>query len=252
MKPYYSDSLVTIYHGDCLAVLPTIKTASIDVIATDPPYNVSSRNGRDGTTKGGLKRKDGTMREVRRDFGEWDRDWDATPFLAESCRVLSDGGSLVAFTSEFLLAPYLASGLTHKSMLYWCKSNPAPSFGRLYVRAVEMAVWQTKGAGWGFNGGGYQPNVYHAPILNGFRAENVEARVHPTQKPVELMMWIIGQHSRDGVVLDPFMGSGTTIKAAKELNRRAIGIELEERYCAIAAERCCQEVLNFDAPTAAI
>lgn len=245
VTPYYDDGNgIVIYHGDSRTVLPSLPAGSVQCVATDPPYNVSHRNGRDGTTAGGLRRKDGTVRTVRRDFGAWDRDWEPAPFLAETVRLLAEGGSLVAFVSEFLVADYLASGLTHKSLLYWIKDNPAPSFGRLYVRAVEMAVWQVKGDGWCFEGGGYRRNDYRAPILNGFRAVNVEARAHPTQKPVELMRWILETHSRqDDVILDPFMGSGTTLRAAKDLGRRAIGIEIDEHYCAVAVERLSQEVL---------
>ena len=68
---------------------------------------------------------------------------------------------------------------------------------------------------------------------------------HPTQKPVKLMGWCIGLIDDPQSILDPFMGSGTTLRAAKDLNRKAIGIEIEEKYCEIAANRMSQEVLNF-------
>ena len=74
-------------------------------------------------------------------------------------------------------------------------------------------------------------------------SERGEPRLHPTQKPLILMRWIIGR-CPEGVVLDPFMGSGTTLRAAKDLGRRAIGIDIDERYCQIAAQRCAQEVLD--------
>jgi DNA modification methylase len=70
-------------------------------------------------------------------------------------------------------------------------------------------------------------------------------RQHPTQKPLDLMRWCIGLEPNIQTILDPFMGSGTTLRAAKDLGRKAIGIELEERYCEIAAKRLAQEVLNF-------
>ena len=103
-------------------------------------------------------------------------------------------------------------------------------------------VWQTKGGNWTFNATGATHNVYNFPIVDS------ALRVHPTQKPEALMRQLIAVHSRsDDVVLDPFMGSGTTLRAAKALGRRAIGIDLEEKWCEHAARRCSQEVLGLSA-----
>jgi DNA modification methylase len=71
--------------------------------------------------------------------------------------------------------------------------------------------------------------------------------VHPTQKPEAVMRWCIKLSGTQGTILDPFMGSGTTLVAAKNLGRKAIGVEIEERYCEIAVKRLAQEVFNFDA-----
>lgn len=250
MTPYYEDDAVTLYLGDsdgsngetpCLQQLQT----DVDAVITDPPYNVSTRNGRDGTTPGGLKRKDGTTREVRRDFGEWDRTWVPGPFLEESTRLLREGGSLIAFTSEFLIGDYVASGLNHRNLIYWRKTNPTPAFRMLYVRAIEMAVWQVKGkTGWTWNGGGYVPNVYEGKVIAGFTVANGELREHPTQKPLWLMRALIEQHTKPGdLILDPFAGSGTTLVAAKQLGRRAIGIEMNTEYAEAAVRRLAQGVL---------
>lgn len=239
--PYYQDDAVTIYHGDCRDVLPTLTSTSVALVLTDPPYNISNRNGRDGTTVGQLKRADGTARKVWKDFGEWDRDWEPGPFLAETMRLLADGGSLVACTSEFLIADYLASGLNHRCLLFWRKANPTPAFRQVYVRTVEMAVWQVKGStGWCFNGGGYEHQVWEGPA--------VANKQHPTQKPLGWMSHLVNMHSLSGgLVVDPHCGSGTTLRAAKDLGRRAVGIELDERYCEIAARRLSQGVLDFGA-----
>jgi site-specific DNA-methyltransferase (adenine-specific) len=254
VKPYYEDEAVMIYHGDCREVLLQL-TEPVDLVLTDPPYNVSARNGRGNTTIGRVKRKhvitgaraDGSesYREIKRDFGEWDYDWDATPLLSETRRLLCDGGSLIAFTSEFLLAAYLQSGLDHRCLLYWLKANPAPNFRGLYQRSVEMAVWQTKGGSWTFNASGATKNTVAAPIVSGWRCQNTnEKRRHPTQKPLEVVSHWMQIHSNPGdLILDPFMGSGTTLRAAKDLGRRAIGIEIEERYCEIAAKRMAQAVM---------
>lgn len=254
MTPYYEDEWVTIYHGDALEVVAGLEAGSIDVVFTDPPYNVSDRNGRDATTVGRLKRKDGTARKVWRDFGAWDRGWDPEPFVAEAVRLLRDGGSLLSFVSEFTLAPFLASGLNHRGLVYWRKSNPTPAFRQLYVRAIEMIVWQVKTdaarkQSWTWNATGYRPNVYDGPVLAGFNVVNgAEPRTHPTQKPLWLIRSLLGVHSAPGeLILDPYMGSGTTLHAAKSMGRRALGVEANEKHCERAAIRCSQEVLGLSA-----
>lgn len=245
MRPYYERDGIVIYHGDCLDVLPTL--GPVDHVITDPPYNVSARGvgGRANSTIGSVPRKDGTDREIVRDFGEWDHEWDPEPFVACAKGLVRPGGSLIAFTSEFLIEPYLRTGLDHRSMLYWRKSNPTPAFRKFVVRAVEMAVWQTNGGGWVFNAGGYRPNVWDGPILNGYTVETTdEKRVHPTQKPAWLLREWINLFTDPGeTILDPFAGSGTTGRAALDLGRKAILIEREERWCEVAAKRMSQAVL---------
>jgi len=247
MSLYYSDGSVTLHHGRMEDVLPTLADGSIDAVITDPPYNVSTRNGRDGTTPGRLLRKDGTSRKVQRDFGEWDRTWMPGPFLEHTSRLLRPGGSLVAFTSEFLIGDYMLSGLNHRNLIYWRKTNPTPAFPQLYVRAVEMAVWQVQGkTPWVWNGGGYVQNVYTGPVVSGFRCANGETRVHPNQKPLWLMRSLIDQHTEpSSLIVDPFAGSGSTLAAAKYSGRRCLGVELDESYCEKAAERLAQDVLDF-------
>lgn len=248
-SPYYDDGSATIYLGDCVEVLPSLGLSDVALVATDPPYNVSARavGWRANTTIGRVPRKDGTMREIVRDFGEWDHQWDPAPFVALVAPMLKAGGSLVAFTSEFLFDAYLRSGLDHRALLFWRKSNPAPNFRKQIVRAVEMAVWQTKGKGWTFNAGGYCPNVWDGPVINGYTCENTaEQRWHPTQKPEWLMNQWVALFSNGGdLVVDPHMGSGTTIVSAKRLGRRAIGIEREERWCERAAKRLSQGALDL-------
>lgn len=91
-EPYYQDAAVTLYLGDCLDTLPELAAQSINAIITDPPYNVTDRNGRDDTTIGRVARKDGTYREVNKAFGDWDRDWQPEPFISHTERLLIGGG----------------------------------------------------------------------------------------------------------------------------------------------------------------
>lgn len=266
MKPVYNAEGVTLYQGDCAEVMGALPTGSVDLILADPPYNVSARGvgGRAHTTIGRVltgTRPDGSRsyREIVRDFGAWDHGWDPEPFLAEAQRVLRDGGALIAFTSEFLFEHYGRSGLDHRALLYWRKTNPAPNFRKQIVRALEMAVWQTKGGHWTFNAGGYRPNVWDGPIVSGYSTvNNHEPRVHPTQKPLWLMHeWVQIFSEPSAVILDPFAGSGTTLRAAKNLGRRAIGIELhneigedgvDRRYCDAIVGRLAQSALPIDVP----
>ena len=242
IKPYYQEGGIEIYHGDCVDVLPNLDLVAADLILTDPPYNVSKRaiGGRANTTVGRVPRKDGTTREIVRDFGSWDHNWKPEPFLQLVWPMLRPGAALVAFTSEFLLQAYLENtALEHRALLFWRKTNPAPNFRRQIVRAVEMAVWQTKGKGWTFNAGGYRPNVWEFPAISGHTCQNTrEKRIHRTQKPERLIRaWVELFSNADDLVIDPFMGSGTTLRCAKDTGRKAIGVEISEEDCEKAANR---------------
>ena len=243
-QPYWTseDGRIVIYHGDCLDVLPQLADGSVDLILTDPPYNVSDRG---AAGIGGLRRADGTFRHIALDFGAWDHGFDATAFLAHCPRLLRVGGSLISFVSEFTLPAYLQSGLDHQRLIAWEKTNPAPSFRRTYVGGFEFAVWQTKGGKWTWNEGGYRPNVFRQKGVSGWSTVNDgEARAHPTQKPLGLIRkWMRIHSNADDLILDPFGGSMTTLRAALDLGRRAIGIELNEDYCRRAVERMRQAVL---------
>lgn len=264
MTPYYERSGVRLWLGDNREVLPTLE-GGYDLVLTDPPYNVSVRGvgGRANTTVGAVERQDGSKREIRRDFGDWDYDWDPAPFVAAIPRLLRDGGSLIAFVTEWTIGAFVADVrrrendstnrhftdegrriakprdvLDHRCEIYWHKANPTPNFRGLYQRAVEEMVWQTKGGAWTFNANGATHNVYREPIVGG------AARTHPTQKPVELMRSLLLVHSNPGDrVLDPFAGSGTTARACKDLGRTCDLIEADERYAEDIVRRMEQEVL---------
>lgn len=212
--PYYEDGSVTIYHGDCREVM---RFLDFDVIVADPPYGISVVRG--GSVGGSNEKPATAYAAVAGDQGPFD------PRFLLTCRV-----------------PTILWGGNH--------------FGSRLPDASRWLVWDKREGGnsdnfadaelaWTNLGG---PVRLHSQRWRGRYSRNTQGdlpRVHPTQKPVSLMAWCIG--FTEGIILDPFMGSGTTLRAAKDLGRKAIGIELEERYCEIAAERCSQEVLDMGA-----
>ena len=206
IKPYYSRDGITIYHADCREVLPGIES---DAIVTDPPYG-SGWPPRGGEKPGSLDFKTGA-------HPEWDvftTDWVYT------CR---DGIPAAVFCNIKSL-PAVMKSLKTNQVLFYIKSNPNP-----VGCSIEACVTR------GFSAKCPQ----HITAYNAFNGQQ-----HPTQKPLSVMRWII-QRVEAETVLDPFMGSGTTLRAAKDLGRQAIGIEIEERYCEIAAKRLEQQVLPF-------
>lgn len=150
--------------------------------------------------------------------GQAAEEWDSTPF-EDIELLLGCAKSLCIWGGNYYNLP------VSRGWLAWIKPDAPPSMG-----SVEFA-WTNQ-----------DRNAKH--IIHSIAATNAERVGHPTQKPLRVMAWAINGMP-DGVVLDPFMGSGTTLVAAKQLNRRAIGIEIEERYCELAAQRLSQRVLAF-------
>lgn len=208
MTPYYDDGTVTIYHGDCREILPSLQA---DTLVTDPPYGI------------------GWQPRVNHQDQPWiDKRIDDIDWLSVGERHCIWGGNY--FTD--VLPP-------SESWLLWIKRPDGYNFDndqRTYA-VCEMA--------WTDYGG--KPRTKHHTWDGGLRAGDASNRsfCHPAQKPLEVMRWSIelSGTERGGVILDPFMGSGTTLRAAKDLGYRAIGVEIEERYCEIAANRLAQGVL---------
>ena len=207
--PYYDEGGITIYCGDCREVLPLVKA---DVVVTDPPYGIDY----DG---GATQRGSSNLGRIAGD----DRPFDPSPFLGFA-DVLCWG------------ANHYAQDLPRSGQFYvWDKVTR----NGLKVRIAECEfAWHLRGT---------KPRVFRHLWSGAFRAsESGLPSLHPTQKPVAVMAWCLGLVT-PGVILDPFMGSGTTLVAAKQLGRRAIGIEIEERYCEIAVNRLRQGVFDFGA-----
>ena len=219
IEPYYSDDSVTIYHADCRDVLHDL---TFDCVLTDPPYGVEFKGKSTKWTEAS-----GHGYDQINDGPEYITDV-VVPIVE---RLVSSGGPVV-----------LTPGI--RSMFRY----PEP-------RSVGT-IFYPSGAGsgpWGFICS--QPIFYYGadPYLaasmgsrpDSFSStEAAEPNGHPCPKPIKATRWLVQKASLKGqTVLDPFMGSGTTLRAAKDLGRKAIGIELSERYCEIAAKRMGQEVL---------
>lgn len=217
MKPYYQDDHVTLYHGDCLELADLWTCA--DVLVTDPPYGYSHKSS--GGPRGSASWKNTTIAN--------DQDVRARD------AVLSLWGEKPAIMFGSWKRPRPEAT---KTMLIWDKGGHAgmgdlsipwkPNFEEIYI------------LGTGFNG------KRSSGVLSGYHTPASESagRSHPHQKPANLMEDLIVK-SPPGVIADPFAGSGSTLVAAKNLGRKVIGIELEEKYCEIIAKRCAQEVLDF-------
>ncbi len=213
MKPYFTDSTGTIqiFHGDCREILPLVRA---DVVVTDPPYGVGYEYGEGYDDN-----------KTREQFIEWARPW------FEACR---RAAPTLLITGQARLPDY-AMIEPWKWLICWWK--PA-AMGRSPVGFCNwepVALW-----GKGSRGGS---DFVRAPIIPD---ESIAG--HPCPKPLEWAAGLIKLFPDAETILDPFMGSGTTLRAAKDLGRRAIGIEIEERYCEIAAKRLQQEVLPFEVP----
>lgn len=216
MTPYYQDEAVTIYHGDCREVLPRLD--KVDLVLTDPPYGIKMDEGFEGF--GGF----GKPIARRRYPDKWD---DERPDQDLLRLVVASGHSALVFGGNFF-ADLLPRG---RHWIVWDKLNTMPSFGDCELIWTNVERVSVKKITCEYNG-----------LIGKERA-----RFHPTQKPLRLLKELVAQYAPlSGSVIDPFMGSGTTLRAAKDLGRRAIGIELEEKYCEIAAKRMSQSVLDFE------
>jgi site-specific DNA-methyltransferase (adenine-specific) len=221
--------------GDCLERMKEIPDGSVDMILTDPPYEISKKSNFH-TMPDRKNKRTGT------DFGEWDYNFNNESWIDICCRKLKKGGTIIAF-NDFRKATtihnlMITNGVEYKDTLVWHKTNAMPrNRDRRFITNVEMIQLYVKSKGkWTFN---RQHESYESSVLS-FASESGGAfkRYHPTQKPLKLISKLIGICSNEGdTILDPFMGSGTTGVACKNLNRNFIGIELDEEYFKIAQDR---------------
>jgi hypothetical protein len=203
MSPYYEDDLVTLYHGDCREVTAWLEA---DVLVTDPPYGVAYSSG-------------------------WDNKFRAVTIAGDSTLDVRD--SVIDLWGD---RPALVFGS-------WKMPHPTPT--------RTVLIWDKGTVGMGALDLPWFPCTEEVYVMGsgwqGSRTSAVMRHVgrnqdHPTEKPIALMQALVDK-CPPGVIADPFAGSGSTLAAAKQLGRHAIGVELEERYCEIAAKRLAQDTL---------
>jgi site-specific DNA-methyltransferase (adenine-specific) len=251
VTPYYDHAGIAIYHGDCFDVLHEL--CGIGAVVTDPPYSSGGafRGDRMSTTLAKYVSSDSDVQRTgigftgdnrdQRSFMAWCSLW-----LTAAHHACIDGASIACFI-DWRQLPTLtdalqAGGWVWRGIGAWSKKFGRPRDGG-FSGACEFLAWGTRG--------GLIPNALYpcgafecsAPSASGIERE------HITQKAEPVMAWAMSNIPANGLILDPFMGSGTTLIVAKETGRRAIGIEIEERYCEIAAKRLSQGVLNLEATT---
>lgn len=232
-KPFV---LNRIHRIDAIEGLKRIPDASVDLVVTDPPYNIAS-NDRSTMLKGKII---STMKA----WGAWDHfhpfDYDILimSVISECYRVLKPGGALYMFTAReqngYFVRKAVTRGFVYRNQLAMVKKNPLPSFSKTNWRsAFEACMYLTKGKPKTFN------FVSQAECKNVFHYANTHRQTrHPTEKPLDLIKLIVLVSSNeDDLVVDPFMGSGTTAAACKELGRNFLGFELEPEYIKMANER---------------
>ena len=252
MSIYYQDESVTLYHGDALEVLPGIPDSSVAVSITDPPYSAHihgvSRSSRMSSAhdRGGRYGAD-ARRNVSLGFDHLSDDLRcglAAQFARLTRRwvlVFSDTESTHLWRGALEDA-----GLQYVRTAFWRKIGGTPQFSGdrpgVGVEAITCAHPRGRKR---WNGGGRHGHFEHPIVLD--RSRTGSGRNHTTEKPLSLMGELVALFTDPGeVVLDATAGSGTTLVAAKQAGRKAIGVELEERYCEVAARRLSQGVLDFE------
>lgn len=245
MKPYYEADGVTIYHGDCFDLLHNL--SGVGAVVTDPPYSSGGAFRGDRAQQTTTKYVQGDTQAYRPEFGGDNRD--QRSFLAWSAlwltaaRNASVPGSVLASFIDWRQLPVLtdavqAGGWVWRNVAVWHKPGIRMQKGR-FSASAEYVIYATNGPV--MDGAGSPQNVFACPPVGGDEKE------HIAEKPAAVMRWVMQVVPPGSLVLDPFMGSGSTLRAAKDCGLKAIGIDSDERYCEVAAKRLSQGVLDFGA-----
>jgi site-specific DNA-methyltransferase (adenine-specific) len=222
-RAFYADGGITIFHADCRDVLPLLPAESVDFICTDSPYGVSFR--------GRFDNKHAVI------VGDDELSW-VEPVFAEVFRVMKRDTLAVCFYgwphAEAFIAAWKHIGFRLVSHLCFVKN--VPGLGHFTRSGHETAFLLAKG----------QPRPPAVAIPDTIDWQREQDGFHPNQKPLAAITRVVGAFAPEqGLVLDPFLGSGTTLRAAKDLGLQGIGVEIEETYCVRASQRMAQGVLPF-------
>jgi site-specific DNA-methyltransferase (adenine-specific) len=237
MTPYYDQDGITIYCGDALTILPTLDVR-VQAVITDPPYASGAR------TEAAKKTSGAMVRGAR---------WASKPI--ENDQMTTTGYVWLMREAAFACRPLLADGASVLVFTDWRQwPNLVGALESTNLRVNGMVVWDKRdfAMGWGFRNQHEliahaslgTPQIGNHSIGNVLQVAREANDDHPSPKPVTLIQRLVEVVTERGdLVLDPFMGAGSTLRAGINLGRRAIGIEIEERYCEIAVKRLAQGVL---------
>ena len=241
LRPYYDRDGITIYHGDCMAILHDL--SGLGAVVTDPPYSSGGAFRGDRTQSTVAKYVQTGTAAYRPEFAGDNRD--QRSFLVwcsmwmNAARMACEPGSPIAVFTDWRQLPTTtdaiqAAGWTWRGVAFWSKKFGRPTPGR-FSNAGEYIAW-------GSNGpmperDAYPPGVFECSPPSGKKKQ------HIAEKPLAVMSWVMGLVPPGATVLDPFMCSGTTLEAAKLAGCNAIGVEVDERNCEIAAKRLSRGTL---------
>lgn len=238
MSIYYQDEFVTLYHGDCLEILHSLNDASVDAVITDPPYASGARTEASKSSSGAM------VRGVRWSAKPIENDqmtttgfvWLMREVAYGSRHALVNGGAFACFIDwrqwPTLVGAIESTNMRVNGMVVWDKESYG--LGNGFRSQHELLLYASKGV----------PTPHDRSKGNVLRAKRVPNDDHPSPKPVSLLEEIMAVCSPvGGLIVDPFAGSGSTLIAARNLKRKAIGVEIEERYCEVIANRLAQGVL---------
>ena len=217
---------------DFKLLLKSLSKGTVDLILTDPPYSISKKTGFKNIGKNSVERF-----AVSMDFGKWDhQEINLNDFAKLSYQALRSGGTIICFYDLWKItkvqSAFIKAGFGMIRLIIWEKTNPVPlnSNSTYLSNAREVAVLGIKGRKPTFNSK-YDNGVYKIPIHR-------EKRIHPTQKPLKLMSDLVKKHSKAGdLVVDPFLGSGTTALASLNLKRHFVGGDKDSNYIKKAKKR---------------